>query len=415
MAALEVDSRQRLPRFSTLVPHFTIPWASAVQPSQTNSNCLASSTHSSLQLENATINPAELSLPTTPTNVAASATSPLPSKLCSPSPSRTGRISFAEAVEATDGYVCSTCPRSFDRIENLKSHERSHNKEKSFECSQCSRCFSRRNTLRYHEVHGHTTPASKLIPQQHSSTRFSLSAVKVLDDWLAAHRENPYPTTDQRDQLAMESGLTPKQVNTWFANARRRQLDPMARYVSSSSEDEAALLEDIRLAAESMSTLPNTYGPSSYSLLSEYSFSSPGNPFDSPWSPPQGLDFGGLSSASSVSSAFDQCPEARWSGPPRKGRKRYAGSIYSSCSSAASLASAELNQGTFSRPSVLPGASMPLAPYSMTDQFSSKASSGTQKKHKCKVCDKRFTRPSSLQTHMCAHTGEKRKLTQLSS
>ncbi|WP_368858692.1 C2H2-type zinc finger protein [Oceanobacillus saliphilus] len=35
--------------------------------------------------------------------------------------------------------------------------------------------------------------------------------------------------------------------------------------------------------------------------------------------------------------------------------------------------------------------------------------SNAQKKHKCKVCDKRFTRPSSLQTHMYSHTGEKRK------
>jgi len=41
--------------------------------------------------------------------------------------------------------------------------------------------------------------------------------------------------------------------------------------------------------------------------------------------------------------------------------------------------------------------------------FSSKITSNTQKKHKCKVCDKRFTRPSSLQTHTYSHTGEKRK------
>lgn len=52
----------------------------------------------------------------------------------------------------------------------------------------------------------------------------------------------------------------------------------------------------------------------------------------------------------------------------------------------------------------------PPAPQSMMGQFSSKVSSSTQKKHKCKVCDKRFTRPSSLQTHMYSHTGEKRKL-----
>ncbi|KAL2383539.1 C2H2 conidiation transcription factor FlbC, variant [Blastomyces gilchristii SLH14081] len=46
-------------------------------------------------------------------------------------------------------------------------------------------------------------------------------------------------------------------------------------------------------------------------------------------------------------------------------------------------------------------------PQSMMSQFSSKVPSNTQKKHKCKVCDKRFTRPSSLQTHMYSHTGEK--------
>ncbi|KAL2266623.1 hypothetical protein VTJ83DRAFT_5975 [Remersonia thermophila] len=49
----------------------------------------------------------------------------------------------------------------------------------------------------------------------------------------------------------------------------------------------------------------------------------------------------------------------------------------------------------------------PPAPQSMMSSFSSRVSSNTQKKHKCKVCDKRFTRPSSLQTHMYSHTGEK--------
>lgn len=52
--------------------------------------------------------------------------------------------------------------------------------------------------------------------------------------------------------------------------------------------------------------------------------------------------------------------------------------------------------------------SVPPPAQSMMGQFNSKVTNTTQKKHKCKVCDKRFTRPSSLQTHMYSHTGEKR-------
>ncbi|KAK0763181.1 hypothetical protein N5P37_004167 [Trichoderma harzianum] len=62
---------------------------------------------------------------------------------------------------------------------------------------------------------------------------------------------------------------------------------------------------------------------------------------------------------------------------------------------------------TLPRPQGMLSTSLPPAPQSMMGQFSSKVSSSTQKKHKCKVCEKRFTRPSSLQTHMYSHTGEK--------
>jgi len=71
--------------------------------------------------------------------------------------------------------------------------------------------------------------------------------------------------------------------------------------------------------------------------------------------------------------------------------------------------SVDLNNRTLPRPSALLGTNLPPAPQSMMGQFSSKVSSSSQKKHKCKICDKRFTRPSSLQTHMYSHTGEKRK------
>jgi hypothetical protein len=52
----------------------------------------------------------------------------------------------------------------------------------------------------------------------------------------------------------------------------------------------------------------------------------------------------------------------------------------------------------------------PVTPQEMMTTFSSKTVSSTPKRYKCNVCQKRFTRPSSLQTHTYSHTGEKRKL-----
>ncbi|KAK4698121.1 hypothetical protein P7C71_g61, partial [Lecanoromycetidae sp. Uapishka_2] len=86
----------------------------------------------------------------------------------------------------------------------------------------------------------------------------------------------------------------------------------------------------------------------------------------------------------------------------------YSGSVASSVSDYGSSSDMEsVNSRTLPRPSGLIGTTQLPAPQSMMGQFNSKVSSSTQKKHKCKICDKRFTRPSSLQTHMYSHTGEK--------
>lgn len=85
------------------------------------------------------------------------------------------------------------------------------------------------------------------------------------------------------------------------------------------------------------------------------------------------------------------------------------GSVESSVSDYSSTTSESYESRTLPRPTSLLAGSAPPGPQSMMSQFSSKMPSNTQKKHKCKVCDKRFTRPSSLQTHMYSHTGEKRK------
>lgn len=88
----------------------------------------------------------------------------------------------------------------------------------------------------------------------------------------------------------------------------------------------------------------------------------------------------------------------------------YSGSVGDSSVTDYSSASesVDLDSRTLPRPPPLIGTNLPPAPQSMMSQFSSKVASSSQKKHKCKICDKRFTRPSSLQTHMYSHTGEKR-------
>ncbi|EAU38120.1 conserved hypothetical protein [Aspergillus terreus NIH2624] len=107
------------------------------------------------------------------------------------------------------------------------------------------------------------------------------------------------------------------------------------------------------------------------------------------------------SSGSSISSAAGNYPYYSAS----------VASVESSVTDYSSTTSESYENGhlsrTLPRPSNLLTGSAPPGPQSMMSQFSSKMPSNTQKKHKCKVCDKRFTRPSSLQTHMYSHTGEK--------
>ncbi|GAB5589668.1 homeodomain super [Umbelopsis nana] len=49
----------------------------------------------------------------------------------------------------------------------------------------------------------------------------------ILRAWLLKHRMHPYPTEDQKQELAHATNLTVHQISNWFINARRRILQPM--------------------------------------------------------------------------------------------------------------------------------------------------------------------------------------------
>ncbi|XP_043928170.1 homeobox protein PKNOX1 isoform X2 [Protopterus annectens] len=52
-------------------------------------------------------------------------------------------------------------------------------------------------------------------------------ATNVMRSWLFQHLGHPYPTEDEKKQIATQTNLTLLQVNNWFINARRRILQPM--------------------------------------------------------------------------------------------------------------------------------------------------------------------------------------------
>ncbi|XP_067664993.1 mucin-2-like [Haliotis asinina] len=48
------------------------------------------------------------------------------------------------------------------------------------------------------------------------------AAKKILTDWYESHQENPYPTEEQKEELADLAQISSAQVKSWFANKRSR-------------------------------------------------------------------------------------------------------------------------------------------------------------------------------------------------
>uniref|UniRef100_A0A8C2JIL5 Meis homeobox 2a n=1 Tax=Cyprinus carpio TaxID=7962 RepID=A0A8C2JIL5_CYPCA len=56
---------------------------------------------------------------------------------------------------------------------------------------------------------------------------FPKVATNIMRAWLFQHLTHPYPSEEQKKQLAQDTGLTILQVNNWFINARSRIVQPM--------------------------------------------------------------------------------------------------------------------------------------------------------------------------------------------
>ncbi|CAI2368275.1 unnamed protein product [Moneuplotes crassus] len=70
----------------------------------------------------------------------------------------------------------------------------------------------------------------------------------ILLNWIREHRDSPYPTEDEKYQLAEATQLTVKQISNWFTNARKR---------NSSEMDSSKLIKRRKRVLASMPCQPN--------------------------------------------------------------------------------------------------------------------------------------------------------------
>lgn len=68
-------------------------------------------------------------------------------------------------------------------------------------------------------------------------THISPEARTILEKWMYDHRFYCYPMKDEKQVLALETGLTVEKVSNWFINSRRRLLPKMLKTEGKSSDD----------------------------------------------------------------------------------------------------------------------------------------------------------------------------------
>jgi hypothetical protein len=86
-------------------------------------------------------------------------------------------------------------------------------------------------------------------------TKLESHATRCLHQWLKENRNNPYPDNDTKRLLATKCGITEKQVNTWFTNARARRRVIDTSLSNPASEDEDS--RETRLSSVTSTTMSN--------------------------------------------------------------------------------------------------------------------------------------------------------------
>ncbi|OJJ08647.1 hypothetical protein ASPVEDRAFT_144776 [Aspergillus versicolor CBS 583.65] len=106
-------------------------------------------------------------------------------------------------------------------------------------------------TLRY--APSQSPPA--LESSNRSRRHFTRDTVRILEQWLEACSDKPYPTKEDKTFLAQRTGLGVAQVSTWFANARRRRKYGTSRKGSLTSQSIESCSDFQLPTAEQWSTM----------------------------------------------------------------------------------------------------------------------------------------------------------------
>jgi hypothetical protein len=64
----------------------------------------------------------------------------------------------------------------------------------------------------------HSSDVVGLRESKRSRNRLSDHATQYLLGWFEEHVTSPYPTKEQKEQIANATGLTTKQVRNWYVN-----------------------------------------------------------------------------------------------------------------------------------------------------------------------------------------------------
>jgi len=234
----------------------------------------------------------------------------------------------ASSHPASERYACMICGEECGTVLELTSHlllarclGQQHN------CDQ-ERLVQYNNGVVLNSVEGpadatqrESTPGSSNRSQRHPP-----EAVEVLQKWLDSHSIKQYPSAEEKQSLAAESGLTVAQVSTWFSNARSRHRSPLDDWIASAPEGKTAMESSIANEWDNLVSncgyLPCTSSQSADIMIPATSLPLPTS---------SNSDYGASelpltprSRAGSACSAFSQCGDAIKSGPPRRGRRKYS-------------------------------------------------------------------------------------------